>query len=53
MARKPPPLTDLERQKAHNIRKTHPEISDEKARDIMKKPTWNSSNTRGNPKTKK
>ena len=52
MAKKPP-LTDLERQKAHNIRKTHPEVADAKAREIIKKPVWHSSNTHGNPKSKK
>jgi len=47
-----PPLTDLERQKAHNIRKTHPDI-DALAREMMKKKEWDRLNTRGNPITKK
>ena len=47
--RKPPPLTDLERQKAFNIRKTHPDI-DTLAREMMKRKEWDKLNTRGNPK---
>ena len=50
---KKPPLTDLERQKGFNVRKTHENVENMKTRDLMSKPEYKHSNTRGNPKTKK
>lgn len=49
---KKPPLTDLERQKAFNIRQTTPTVRNDSARDIMKTKVWDKLNTHGNPKKK-
>lgn len=41
------PLTDLERQKAHNIREKGAAGKNDSARDIMKTKDWKERNTHG------
>lgn len=47
------PLTDLERQKAHNIREKGAAGKNDSARDIMKTKDWKERNTHGSLKSPK
>ena len=51
MKKVPHPLTDLERQKGFNIRKTTD--SEKSTRELKPTEEWKARNTRGNPKKKK
>lgn len=47
------PLTDLERQKGHNIREQDPKSKGKPTRELKSSDLWEERNTRGNPKKRK
>lgn len=46
------PLTDLERQKGHNIREKDPKVKGRSTRELKGTEVWTQRNTHGNPKGK-